>query len=410
MTFEIGPLNKEHIPAFRQAVTAGFGEDVDMGDESWAERFAALFKLDRMFPVFDGETIVGTGGDFGLVITVPGGAQVPMSGLTVITVLPTHTRKGVLTAMMREHFDQARDRGEPLGGLWASEVPIYGRYGYGAAVVMHDIKLDARQTGRGGIEPEVSVRLVDGDEAKDVLPRIYANAQLTRPGMFQRSADWWTHRLFYDPEKWREGASALRHALAEVHGEPVGYVSYRQKSNWGGLLSEGEVRITELIPITDAGYRALWHFATSIDLFPIVKYWNTPADDPLHFLVRDGRAIATSGVSDSLWVRLIDVPAALECRAYSGGGALVLRIIDDFCHWNEGTYRLSIDAGSATCERVVTEPDITMTVSTLGALFMGGRDAGGLARAGLIDGDREALSRLNTVFRSRPDPWCPEVF
>jgi predicted acetyltransferase len=88
----------------------------------------------------------------------------------------------------------------------------------------------------------------------------------------------------------------------------------------------------------------------------------------------------------------------------------MLRIIDEFCEWNEGTYRLSIDAGSATCDRVVTEPDITMTVGTLGALFMGGRDADGLARAGLIDGDREALSRLNTVFRSRPDPWCPEVF
>jgi len=408
MSFEIRKLTPEDVPAFRQAIAAGFGHDADLEDETGSERFDAIFKLDRANAAFDGDAIVGTGGDFEFEMTVPGGAQVATSGLTIVTVRPTHTRQGVLTAMMREHFDQAMGRGEPLGALWASEAPIYGRFGYGAAAVMHDVKLDARHTGRGGSEPGVTVRLLEIDEAKKALPRIYEQVQPTRPGMYKRSADWWTYRLFYDPEKWREGASATRYAVAEQNGEAIGYLSYRQKGNWD-LLSEGEIRITELMPATDAAYRALWHYAVSIDLFPIVKYWNTPADDPLAHLVRDGRAVATK-VTDSLWLRLIDVPMALQLRTYEGSANLVLRITDRFCGWNDGTYRLTVDEGVATCEQITADADVELTVGTLGSLYLGGHSAAALARAGSISGDISAVQRLDRLFGGTLEPWCPEIF
>jgi predicted acetyltransferase len=409
MSFEIRRLTQEDVPAFRQAIAAGFGHDADLEDESGTERFNAIFDLDRSYPAFDGDAVVGTGGDFEFDVTVPGGAQVPMSGLTIVTVRPTHTRQGVLTAMMREHFARAMDRGESLGGLWASEVPIYGRYGYGPSVPLHDISIDARHAGRGRSEPGVTVRLLEVDEAKKILPAVYEQIQSTRPGMYTRSDDWWTYRLFYDPEKWREGASAARHAVAELDGEPVGYVTYRQKGNWD-LLSEGEIRIRELVPVTDAGYRALWNYALSVDLFPIVKYWNNPAGDPLPFLLDNGRAVSVKGVSDGLWMRLIDVPAALERRTYSGSGSLVLAIVDEFCDWNDGTYRLSIDDGIAECARVTAEADVTMTASTLGALYMGGNSATGFSRVGQLSGEASAIQRLDSLFRGSPEPWCPEIF
>ncbi len=409
MSFEIRPLLQEQIPAFRQAISAGFGYDADLEDEMGAERFDAIFDRDRAFPAFDGDDVVGTGSDFELTLTVPGGAQVPMSGLTIITVRPTHTRQGVLTAMMREHVDRAHANGEPLGGLWASEVPIYGRFGYGAAVLMHGVKLDARLAGRGGRESGVTVRLVDVDEAKRLLPGIYDRVQKTRPGMYQRSEDWWTYRLFHDPEKQRDGASALRHAVAEQNGGPVGYVSYRQKASWD-QLAEGEIRIRELLPASDSAYRALWNYAVNVDLFPIVKYWNNPVDDPLPLVLQDGRAVTTTDYSDGLWIRLIDVAAALEKRTYTGSGSVVIQVADPFCVWNEGTYRLSIEEGRAACEKVTGVPDISMNVNTLGALYMGGRDAVAYARAGRIDGDIESISRLGSLFRSSPAPWCAEIF
>lgn len=408
MSVEIRPLTEEHVAAFRRAIWAGFGRDApdDKGD---IEGFNAVFARDRMYGAFDGDEIVGTGGDFALAMTVPGGAQMPTSGLTIITVRPTHTRQGVLTAMMRKHFDRARERNEMLGGLWASEVPIYGRFGYGWAVMQHGIKIDARLAGRGQSEPGVTVRLIDPEAATAALPLLYEQVQPTRPGMYQRSAPWWKHRHFRDPEWSRDGGSALRYVLAEQAGAPVGYMTYRQKGSWD-LLSEGEVRIRELIPVTDAAYRALWYYALNIDLFPNVVHWNNPIDDPVAMIMRDGRAVATTDLRDGLWVRLIDVPGALQSRTYGGSGRLLIGVTDAFCHWNEGTYRMTVDEGEAACKRVTAEPEVLMDVSTLGALYMGGRDATALARAGLISGSPESVGRLNALFRASPEPWCQEIF
>lgn len=409
MTFEIRPLTSEYIPAFRQAISLGFGQDTDFDDAAAAERFGALFAVDRSFPVFDGDELISSGADFEFQATVPGGAQVPMAGLTIITVRPTHTRRGVLTTMMQEHFRRAKERGEILGGLWASEVPIYGRYGYGPAVQHHEIKFDARLVGRGDSEPGVVVRLVEKEEAEQLLPALYAAAQPQRPAMLQRTAQWWKYRLFYDPQKHRDGASAIRHAVAFADGAPVGYVSYRQKTEWS-QLSNGEVRVRELVPVTDAAYRALWQYVVNIDLFPIVKHWNIAPDDPLWLLFKDGRAVGTTAVSDGVWVRLIDVQRALEARAYHRDGSIVIGVADDFCEWNDGTYRLEVEGGVAACTRVDDEPDVTMTAGTLAALYMGGRDASSLTRGGRISGAPESIQDLNWVMRSSPEPWCAEVF
>ena len=409
MTFELRKLTEDKMVPFRQAIATGFGYDLDLEDDAGAERFGAVFDRERMYPVFDSNRIVGTGGDFELTVTVPGGAQVSMSGLTIITVQPTHTRQGILTAMMRRHIDRARDRGELLGGLWASEVQIYGRFGYGAAVRMRGIKYDARHAGRGRSEPGITVRLIDAEEANGILPDLFSEVQAARPGMFQRSETWWKYRLFYDPEKGRDGASAMRYAVAEADGEPVGYMSFRQKASWNHL-ADGEIRVREAIATTDAGYRSLWHFATNVDLFPIVKYWNIPIDDPIDLLLSNGRTVITEDLSDGLWMRLVDVPAALEARAYRGSGTIVIGVADAFADWNEGSFRLTIDEGVGRCEKVAAHPDVTMDVNTLGALYLGGVDAMGLARAGRIDGAAEAVRGVDELFRGALAPWCPEIF
>ncbi len=397
------------MAAFRQGIASGFGHDVDFSDEEGAERFQNIFDRSRMYPVFDGDNVVGTGGDFEFRVTVPGGAQVPMSGLTIITVQPTHTRRGILTAIMRRHIDDARERGEPLGGLWASETSIYGRFGYGASAQMRGIKFDARHAGRGRAEDAAKVRLVDTAEAERIMPALFAREQATRPGMYQRTESWWKYRLFFDPEKHREGASAQRYAVAETDGEPVGYMLYRQKASWDEL-PEGEIRVREVIAATDAGYRALWHYATNIDLFPNVKYWNIPPDDPLQLLLGDGRTVITENLSDSLWIRLIDVADALTRRTYNGSDSITIQVADRFADWNEGTYKLTVADGVATCERVTAECDVAMDVSTLGALYLGATDAIGLARVGRIAGQPEAVRRLRNMFRSDVAPWCPEIF
>ena len=94
-----------------------------------------------MLAAVDEGRIVGGAGAFSFRTTVPGGAVVPSAGVTVVGVLPTHRRRGILRSMMRLQLDDAHERGEALATLFASEETIYGRYGYGRATLALELKI-----------------------------------------------------------------------------------------------------------------------------------------------------------------------------------------------------------------------------------------------------------------------------
>src|SRR4028119_1586814 len=103
------------------------------------QRFAA--DVDNADPA----TYPGVYGVYPLTLFVPGGASarpVPCAGLTWVGVHPDHRRKGVLTAMLRHHFEQVRQQdGTAVSALHASEPAIYGRYGYGLASLELEVSL-----------------------------------------------------------------------------------------------------------------------------------------------------------------------------------------------------------------------------------------------------------------------------
>ncbi len=109
-------------------------------DDEAAQRFGANLPLERMHAAFDGDLIVGGAGAFPFELTVPGGT-VGCAGVTVVGVLPTHRRRGVLTALMRAQLEDVRQRGEPVAALWASEEVIYRRFGYGLASLTGEIAI-----------------------------------------------------------------------------------------------------------------------------------------------------------------------------------------------------------------------------------------------------------------------------
>jgi predicted acetyltransferase len=402
----VRPIFEREMAAFRRAVATGFGEDVRDEDH---DRFYATLPLDRTFAAFDGDLIVGTLGEYDFEVTVPGGAVLAMAGTAVATVRPTHRRRGVLTRMMRLHLDAARDRGDPLAGLWSSEAAIYGRFGFGAAADRHSIELDTFRAHLAEPPGDITVALVDGERAPEVLPPLYERVRRTRAGMLSRSDAWWEHRRFYDPEHHRGGASARRYAVALRDDAAVGYAMFRQKEKWENFVPEGEIDIVEVMAVDDGARRALWHLLTSIDLFPHLTWWNAPVDDPIVWEAGNRRMVKRV-VGDSIWVRFLDVPAALEGRRYERDGTLVLEIADAFCPWAAGTYELTVSDGRASCRRVTTQPDLRLDTAHLAALYLGGRSAPQLAAAGLVDGATDAVFLADDVFRTAAAPWCPEVF
>lgn len=407
--WDIRTITPDEADLFRSRLSRGFGSDSDH-DDAARGRFEAIFDLDRTFAVFDGDDIIGTGGAFSLGLTVPGGGEVPMGGTTVITVQPTHRRQGVLRQLMDRHLDEVAERGEPLAGLWASEASIYGRFGYGQATHRYLAKV-----GNGGVafrrppDESTRVRLVEPDEAEKLLPQMYDMARRARPGMLTRSKEWWAHRLFADPESWRRGKSAHRYLVCDVDGAPSGYAIYRQDAKWDDFVAIGEVDLVEVITCDPSAHLPIWWFLTNIDLFPNVSWWNMPLDDPLASAIVDTRKLRRT-LSDALWVRLMDVGAALEARSYEHDGVVTFSVSDPTRPENEGTYRLEVEDGAASCTRTSDASELSLDTEVLGHLYLGGGDALAMAAGGRLVGDRGAITKLHRVFRTDSPPWCNEVF
>jgi predicted acetyltransferase len=227
--------------------------------------------------------------------------------------------------------------------------------------------------------------------------------------MLTRSDAWWKHRIFADPESWREGKSALRHVVFEEDGAATGYVAYRQKGNWDDFIASGEIDLAELVTTSDAAHTGMWSFLTNVDLFTKLSFWNLPVDDPLPWKITEPRRLRRRLV-DALWVRIMDVPAALEARAYEWDSALTFEVTDPAGTDVSGTYRLETSGGAATCRPVSDSADVSLGSDVLGHLYLGGGDALAMSAAGRIQGDPAAISALHRMFHTDRAPWCPEVF
>ena len=398
-------LEDESVP-FREAIMLGFGEDLN--DEEFPPEWLELIPLDRTVAAFDGDEIVGTLGGFPFDVTVPGGEQIPVAGTTIATVAATHRRKGVLTAMMRDHLEDGRSRGEPLVGLWASESLIYGRYGFGVASENEEIEMD--QT-RVSVEGDAgSVRMITAAEAAEILPPLYDVERARRPGMLNRTEKWWQQILFFDPKVRRQGFSAQRYLIHETDGQPDGYAIFRQKPDWETGFPNGKIRVREIIANSPSAHTGIWRFVTSVDLFPQVVFWNLPVDDPLRWKVPDHRRIVRKRW-DALYLRILDVTQALEARTYASDGKLRFTIDDPFMPDLGGSFELEVKDGGGSCRRVDGDNvDLTFSTVELASLYLGGGDAGAMSRAGLVRGSDDSVTLIGRMFRGDIAPWCEEVF
>lgn len=404
------PITGDEVRTFQARLRRGFGQDPS-GDRAEAdreaERFAAIVPLDRTVAAFDGDEMVGTLATFPFEVAVPGSVGLALAGTTMVTVQPTHRRRGVLTAMMSDHLDDAAAHGEPLAGLWASESAIYGRYGFGPATEGDSVEVLQTHIEVSG--PSGDVRLIDTDAAAEVLAPIYDAVASALPGMLSRTIAWWKHATLHDPPDERDGMSALRIVVHESDGKADGYALYSQKGTWGEGFGNGEIRVREVIALSGEAHAGLWRFLTNIDLFPRVKYWNMPIDDPLRWKVADPRRLVRKRY-DGMWIRLLDVAAALSARSFAADGSIRLGINDTFRPATAGTYELTVSDGKGECHRTDDAPEVKLDVGTLSSLYLGGGHAVAAAKGGRITGSEPNVTRLSRMFRGDVDPWCPEIF
>ena len=368
------------------------------------ERLARLLPHERMHAAFEEGQIVGGAGAFPFELSVPGGS-LPCAGVTAVGVHPTHRRRGVLRAMMDEQLRDVHERSEPIAALWASEETIYSRFGFGIACWAGELNLQHEWDAFAEpLEVRGTTRFVTPEEARELFPPIYDGVRRERPGMLSRSETWWELRQLRMPEE--EAAAPKRFVVLEVDDEPLGYAIYRTHFSFEGGLPASRLVVTEALGSTPEALAAIWRFLLDVDWMSVVEVPFAPPDHPLFLLLALPRR-ARYRIHDSLWVRLVDVGAALAGRAYGEGGPLVLEVRDAVCEWNDGRWRL--EAGA--CERTDDEPDLAMDVSVLGSAFLGAVSFTELRAALRLEERREgAVAQADALFAWRPLPWCLEIF
>jgi predicted acetyltransferase len=376
--------------------------------EEDAERFSSLLPHERLHAVFDDGRIVAGAGAYGLELTLPGGPA-PCAGVTVVGVLPSHRRRGLLRRMMELQLRDVREREEPIAALWASEETIYGRFGYGLASLCTNLEVRRRSV---RIRPELtrdgSMRLIENDEALRMLPRLYDRIRKRSPGFLSRSRGWWETRKLSDRPENRRGAGPLVRALHERGGRPAGWALYRIAQE-GATFEDWKktVRVMEVHGVDDAARRELWRFLLEIDWTDAVTVDGLAVDDPVLLLV-DRMNELRARIYDGLWVRPVDVPAALAARGVSGDGRATLEVTADpqFAD-NVGTWTVEGDRVRRTSRR----PDVRLDVEGLGMTMLGGFTFAQLARGGRAEeASRGGLARADALFRTERAPWCPEIF
>ncbi|MCC5947561.1 MAG: GNAT family N-acetyltransferase [Nitriliruptoraceae bacterium] len=374
--------------------------------EDRAERSRAVLEQDRIVAARDpAGTIVGTSAIYSFRMTLPGRVDVPCAGVTLVAVRADHRRRGVLRRMMHQLLDQAEERGEPVAALWASETPIYGRFGFGPAAPTIDVEVRRDQAVLRLDGPVDEIRLVDAAVAREHFPPLHDAHRLARPGAMTYHDAWWAHRVLAERPELATESGPLRLAWLPDRG----YATYRVKVDWSDLGPSGRVQVGELVGLDPAATAALWRFVMDSDLTTTTIATRRPVDDPLlELLVDRGRAKVTE--SEALQLRLVDVPAALMARRYLADGVHVLELHDPFRPRNAGRWAVVVQDGQAQVERTELPADLELDVTALATVALGGVRSTQLHAAGRISGDPRAAVALDRTMATDVAPWHGGMF
>jgi GNAT superfamily N-acetyltransferase len=384
------------------------------------ERQLASLPPDRRFAAevegADAHSYPGVYGVYPLDVMVPGSPDgtarsVPAAGLTWVGVHPDHRRRGVLSAMMRDHLERVHvDPRTALSVLHASEPSIYGRFGYGPASLEMQVELGSGTTftapGLDQAAAAVTTHLVEGTR-EGVAQRLREchrrwagmGEVVLHPEYYVRAVDWM-------PEELRD-REPPRVLFAQQDGADVGFALVRRAPKWERGRHAGRVDVWCLVGSL-AAQLALARRLVAFDLVSTVVVKRVGPDHPLLLWVGGPRGTADLGTFDSLWVRLVDLPRALEARAWSAPCDVVVEVADTHAPWNAGVWRLRADgSGAVHVERTTRDADLRMPVEALGAAYLGGGNLVAQQVAGLVEERR--VGATAELWRALRTPVSPHA-
>lgn len=420
MSSHVRSITEDEVAEYLGCLRTGFLGEREVTKEE-ADWYASRMDLSRVFAAFSDDALCGTSRTIPLELTVPGGS-IHTAGVTEITVLPTETRKGHLTRMMKAMLDDARRRSEPAAILTASQWSIYGRFGFGVASERITFEVQSRDA-HFTSDPAGTVEMVGVHDLRSEAAAVYEKLRYTTVGAISRDPEWWDKLLNVvsapgsTPAKTR-----VRVLWRDPDGFVGGYAVYDTVENWTDGIPRGEIHLRELMAGSGDAYTGLWRYLCGIDLAATVRAGNRPLDEPLPHLLSDGRAVRYKARLDHLWLCMLDVAECLRSRRYSAPGRLVVQVRDR----NERTGRTGpnqrtgrnepryvIDAAlHETRVELTQEPaDVVVDHDALGAAYLGGVSFSTLRVARRAE-ERVAgaIARADAMFSVTPKPFLTTSF
>ena len=415
MSLDVRTITDDELVAWLDAGSAGFLDRPDPA--AIAAEVRPHWDLDRVWAAFDGPRIAGAFRTWHTDLTVPGLGQLGASAVSGVSVLPTHRRRGILSRLAAAEARAARERGESVAILYASEFPIYGRFGYGPATTTATWRLDGN---RAAFHPTIpntgTVELLGSDDAaREAAWTVFEAWRARQPGELWRRPITWLSDFGWG-SAWGSPWKGFVVGHRDDAGTLDGYARYHVEAKWNDRQPASKLIVDDLHALTDDAYAGLWRFLASIDWVATIEAEARQADERLPWLLVNARAASISDVGDGLWLKLLDVPTALEARRYERSATLVLEVIVRDAGEADDTaqrLRVALDVSQAGASAQLTDraADLTLDGAALGAAYLGGTRLRNAVLARGVDEHRPgALADLDAALRTDRAPWASSFF
>jgi predicted acetyltransferase len=407
--FDVRTVQDTELRAWYTALSSAFYGTAD--PQAIADFRRPQLDLDRTWAAYDGDRIVATLRSFGTELTVPGGASLSADAVTAVATTPSHRRRGALTSMMRASLQAAADRGDPVSILIAARWRIYGRYGYGPATHLAEYSIDTGIADFGTLGRDGVLEYVDAATGYALMPALFDRFRRVQPGAISRD------NVDFDREFGKTTVPGRKTWVGWVvvhrpapDAEIDGLLRYHVDEEWEGMRPKSAAVIDDLVSTNPAAHAALWKLCCDLDNIATVTAPNRSVDESLPWMLADARAVVQTSRFDNIWVRILNVEAALSTRRYLTTGSLVIEVRDAMNH-AAGRYLLEAGPDDASCTRTTSAADIELDVTTLGAAYLGGTSLHTMATAGhVVERRVGAIALADAMFRWTTVPWCNTWF